>query len=131
MLRIIQCIAVPDLSTLVCRVAAVAMLSVVTACGGSGDGAASGTRISAVSKAEPEARLKPDLPDAAAGAARRATPFNPMVNSTNPAMQKLARLQCIKRAKISPGVDKVRYPAATTQDLKQDNCEEIMAVQPG
>lgn len=129
MLRIISCIAVPDLSTLVCRAAAIAMLSAIAACGGSGDGVASGTRISAVSRAEPEARQKPDLPDAAAGAARRATPFNPIVNSMNPAMQKLARLQCIKRAKISPGVDKVRYRASTTLDLKEDNCAEIMAVQ--
>jgi hypothetical protein len=131
MLRIIQCIAVPDLSRRVCGAAAVAMLSAVTACGGSGDGAASATRVSAVSRAEPGVKLKPDLPDAASGVARRATPFSPIANSMNPAMQKLARLQCIKRAKISPGVDKVRYPAATTQDLNEDNCKEIMAVQPG
>ena len=132
MLQIFKCTPLPSLPALACRAAAVAMLSAMAACGGGSDETATGgTRISAATKAASGAKEKPEVPDAASEKAHRATPFHPMVNSLNPAMQKLARLQCIKRARISPGEDKVRFPAATTQDLKQDNCAEIMAVQQG
>lgn len=131
MLQVIKCSALALRLADVTKAIAVVMLSAVAACGGgSDDGAASGTQISAVAKAVSDDKGKQSLPDAASDVARRATKLNPVVNSTNPAMQKLARLECIKRAKISPGVDKVHYPAASTPDLKEDNCAVIMAVQP-
>jgi hypothetical protein len=115
---------------------AIVMLSAVAACGdGSTAGASNGTQISAVTKAVPNANAnanaQPGPPAQAAAGARRVTPFDPVANSMNPAMQKLARLQCIKRAKISPGVDKVPYAASSVQDLRQDNCAVIMGVDQG
>jgi hypothetical protein len=121
----------PLRSAAVGKAIAITMLSAVAACGGgSDDGTAGGTQISAVSKAVPDDKGKPGLPDAASDVARGAKKLNLVVNSTNPAMQKLARLQCLKRARISPGVNKVHYPAASTTDLKEDNCAVILAVQP-
>jgi hypothetical protein len=127
---------IPSRSAAFGKAIAVIMISAVAACGdGSTAGTANGTQVSAVTKAVPNANANPNaqsgLPPQASDVARRVTAFDPIVNTINPAMQKLARLQCIKRARISPGVDKVPYAASSVQDLRQDNCAVIMAVDQG
>jgi hypothetical protein len=129
MLQAFKRINGPSQSSAVKTAISLIMLTAIAGCGGgSNDGTTTGTQLSAASKAVPDNKAKPGLPDAASDVARRATAYDPIVNSTNPAMRKLARMQCIKRAKISPGVDKVDYPASSIRDLRQDNCAVIMAV---
>jgi hypothetical protein len=123
---------IPSPPAAIGRAVAIVMLSTVAACGGgSDDGAIGGTHTSAVTQAVPSANAnaRPGLPRQAADAAVRVTPFDPVVNTTNPATVKLARMQCMKRARISPGVNKVPYAAASRMALRQDNCSVIMAVQ--
>jgi hypothetical protein len=97
MFHFIKGIAAPSPAAAIGKAIAVTMLSAVAACGGGSDGTeASGTKISAVSNAVLGAKGKPDLPDDAPNIARRVVPFDPVVNSVNPATQKLARIQCLR-----------------------------------
>lgn len=100
----------------------------LTACGsGSDDVAGNGslTRASTtvVSETNENGAKNPNAP----GQARRAVLYDPLVNSTNPATKKRFALKCARQAKISPGVDKVRYGASTRQSLRQSACAAIAA----
>lgn len=101
--------------------AAVAVFSLASCGGGSGESTVGGAQLHAAATV-----VAPLPPAAASGVARRITPFDPMVNSANPAMRKLAKMECAKRAKYAPGLTKFPYSPASRQSLRQDNCALIM-----
>jgi hypothetical protein len=103
-------------------VAAAAVVFSLASCGGgSAESAAGGAQLHAAATV-----VAPLPPAAAPGVARRITPFDPVVNSANPAMRKLAKMECAKRAKYAPGLTKFPYSPASRQSLRQDNCALIM-----
>jgi hypothetical protein len=103
----------------------------LTACGSGSDDAAVSGSLTRASTTVVSGKNEIGAGNVSApGQARRAVPYDFLVNSTNPATKNLLAAKCAmqaKQAKFSPGLAKLRYGASTRQSLRQSACAAIAA----